>query len=238
MSADIRPEDWSVLDLIPAPTVCGMFGETICVECEVEALLISDAVDLCAHCRAGHPEMLLGYTPPHLRDLRPPWQRHGSLECFDGDGDYSIDLHRFHYQPGGPLWPCLQVNTARVADYENHTFEDHETDIWFKPDRASFRAAYQLARILRKTGRALIQEHVLNEHYYAIDVAPRHVVQVATKVVSYAEFLDDDPRCQICGCTEDRACPGGCSWANPQRTLCSRCLRGAMLLALESGVAL
>jgi len=30
-------------------------------------------------------------------------------------------------------------------------------------------------------------------------------------------------RCTVCGCTEDRACAGGCSWENAERTLCTRC---------------
>ncbi len=29
--------------------------------------------------------------------------------------------------------------------------------------------------------------------------------------------------CWICGCTQDRACPGGCAWANLQRTVCTSC---------------
>lgn len=29
--------------------------------------------------------------------------------------------------------------------------------------------------------------------------------------------------CEKCGCTEERACPGGCSWVRPG--LCSRCAR-------------
>jgi hypothetical protein len=29
--------------------------------------------------------------------------------------------------------------------------------------------------------------------------------------------------CRICGCTDDRACPGGCTWADPWHTLCSTC---------------
>ncbi len=29
--------------------------------------------------------------------------------------------------------------------------------------------------------------------------------------------------CQVCGCTWDRACPGGCAWANAERTLCTAC---------------
>lgn len=30
-------------------------------------------------------------------------------------------------------------------------------------------------------------------------------------------------RCSHCGCTEERACPGGCFWVDPDQTLCSRC---------------
>lgn len=31
--------------------------------------------------------------------------------------------------------------------------------------------------------------------------------------------------CCVCGCTDTRACPGGCSWMNAERTLCSGCVR-------------
>jgi hypothetical protein len=30
-----------------------------------------------------------------------------------------------------------------------------------------------------------------------------------------------EQRCGVCGCTEQRACPGGCSWVAP--ALCSAC---------------
>lgn len=30
-------------------------------------------------------------------------------------------------------------------------------------------------------------------------------------------------RCRVCGCTENRACPGGCWWV--EQELCSRCVR-------------
>lgn len=29
--------------------------------------------------------------------------------------------------------------------------------------------------------------------------------------------------CRVCGCTDDRACPGGCCWVEPD--LCSACVR-------------
>ena len=31
----------------------------------------------------------------------------------------------------------------------------------------------------------------------------------------------DEPSCRVCGCSESRACEGGCLWAT--KTLCSRC---------------
>lgn len=30
--------------------------------------------------------------------------------------------------------------------------------------------------------------------------------------------------CQRCGCSGWDACPGGCSWVDSERTICSRCL--------------
>lgn len=32
------------------------------------------------------------------------------------------------------------------------------------------------------------------------------------------------PACVRCGCTDDRACPGGCSWVSLDPPICSRCL--------------
>lgn len=32
---------------------------------------------------------------------------------------------------------------------------------------------------------------------------------------------DDGRKCRVCGCSEARACPGGCVWVGPD--LCSRC---------------
>ena len=38
--------------------------------------------------------------------------------------------------------------------------------------------------------------------------------------------MSEDPQvCRICGCTDDRACDGGCSWAEPG--LCSACVAKA-----------
>jgi hypothetical protein len=29
--------------------------------------------------------------------------------------------------------------------------------------------------------------------------------------------------CRVCGCTDERACPPTCAWADVEHTLCSRC---------------
>lgn len=30
-------------------------------------------------------------------------------------------------------------------------------------------------------------------------------------------------QCFVCSCTDLEACPGGCSWSNKDRTICSSC---------------
>lgn len=35
--------------------------------------------------------------------------------------------------------------------------------------------------------------------------------------------------CRICGCTDEAACEGGCSWADAAQTLCSLCLEAALI---------
>ena len=56
-------------------------------------------------------------------------------------------------------------------------------------------------------------------------------------------FDDEDvPRCFVCGCTDERACQGGCTWAAgpADRELCSRCAEGIGLAvaALERAASL
>lgn len=37
-------------------------------------------------------------------------------------------------------------------------------------------------------------------------------------------------KCVACGCTDDRACVGGCCWVDAGHSLCSRCFRIVVLL--------
>jgi phosphoribosylformylglycinamidine (FGAM) synthase PurS component len=41
-------------------------------------------------------------------------------------------------------------------------------------------------------------------------------------VTLVAVVLDEGQRCRVCGCTSTVACPGGCSWVEPD--LCSQCV--------------
>jgi hypothetical protein len=38
--------------------------------------------------------------------------------------------------------------------------------------------------------------------------------------------------CCVCGCTTERACPGGCAWVDEDQTVCSECF----VPALERGL--
>ncbi|HEY3898948.1 MAG TPA: hypothetical protein VGM54_10065 [Chthoniobacter sp.] len=46
--------------------------------------------------------------------------------------------------------------------------------------------------------------------------------RVALKITAAA--ICQPGECMVCGCTQEEACPGGCSWVNPNFTLCSVCL--------------
>lgn len=46
----------------------------------------------------------------------------------------------------------------------------------------------------------------------------------------FGSIFDPEPgaKCKVCGCTDDRACEGGCSWAtldrNGKKGVCSNCV--------------
>lgn len=49
-------------------------------------------------------------------------------------------------------------------------------------------------------------------------------------------FADDgEGTCAVCGCDDDHACEGGCIWANPEATLCSRCAHIEAACRAEEG---
>ena len=64
-----------------------------------------------------------------------------------------------------------------------------------------------------------LARHLVNE------LSVVFVERVAHEITAIAA---GDAMCAICGCTEDRCCPGGCRWANdpedPARDRCDRCV--------------
>lgn len=53
--------------------------------------------------------------------------------------------------------------------------------------------------------------------------APRSMLKLGEQCLDGLEKLRERQQtCRICGCTEARACPGGCHWVEPG--LCSSCL--------------
>jgi hypothetical protein len=65
-------------------------------------------------------------------------------------------------------------------------------------------------------------------------VPPVDVARVLRHLVAWE--MPVDPKCSVCGCTDEQACPGGCRWiedprvdyppelAGPAGDLCSACL--------------
>lgn len=41
--------------------------------------------------------------------------------------------------------------------------------------------------------------------------------------------------CVACGCTDERACAGGCYWMNPDHTVCSACYIKAIKILRVAG---
>lgn len=52
------------------------------------------------------------------------------------------------------------------------------------------------------------------------------LVELEVQNVEKKENINEDPqtdqKCRVCGCTQERACPGGCYWVEPD--LCSSCV--------------
>jgi hypothetical protein len=58
-------------------------------------------------------------------------------------------------------------------------------------------------------------------------------VAEAARLARIAAGVED--ACRVCGCSETRACPGGCIWA--EADLCSRCARALDAMARAWSVA-
>jgi hypothetical protein len=67
--------------------------------------------------------------------------------------------------------------------------------------------------------------------------APRHLIRAGAGRVRVLRLVCADGHCyplvytarpgagmcKLCGCTRQYACPGGCSWADSSKTVCSAC---------------
>lgn len=98
---------------------------------------------------------------------------------------------------------------------------------WMRLDLAWVRAADVLLRLPGDSPGA--DREV--EHAHA------HGIPVVYSLDELPAAPDDVPACRVCGCTDERACPGGCSWVpdpTGQGDLCSRC-EGAAAPATEGG---
>jgi hypothetical protein len=49
-------------------------------------------------------------------------------------------------------------------------------------------------------------------------------------------MADEQAACVVCGCTEDNACEGGCSWALAHPPVCDRCTSAKPYFVADDGV--
>ena len=55
-------------------------------------------------------------------------------------------------------------------------------------------------------------------------VNPKFAADIREKVTECEVAQPTPGVCRVCGCTDRKACPGGCSWADESRTICSQCV--------------
>lgn len=92
--------------------------------------------------------------------------------------------------------------------------------------------------------RALFETHVEDGHCtngacFALKVEAHEKARAATEPTAATSGFDasdegekpeapapiaEQGKCRVCGCTEDHACEGGCSWADEAQTLCTSCV--------------
>jgi hypothetical protein len=101
--------------------------------------------------------LLLGYTPPHQRDLYQCWRHERAIDCRESV-DWSLtcySVHEWWQKPAGKLIPAVHVSTAPEESYYDGTFDDYSTSLFFH-DRESFKVAWSVGRRLRSSGHALL----------------------------------------------------------------------------------
>jgi hypothetical protein len=112
------------------------------------------------------------------------------------------------------------------------------------PDLSEHRAAGLLEQVLRHVdtvaSRLGHMDVPVLEPYARTAVrreaqALRDIVSAVRAAAARLEPDDGIARCRVCGCTEDRACPGGCSWVEDPRMgdLCSACDGALVRITVE-----
>ncbi len=101
----------------------------------------------------------------------------------------------------------------------------------------SFQRAQQLLDACERVGLIEITRHV-KRGIRITDAGTLALVELLIAEVHQSTSASprvDIPRelgiCRECGCTDEHACVGGCSWANPEHTLCSAC--NAVVFVIE-----
>lgn len=64
---------------------------------------------------------------------------------------------------------------------------------------------------------------VTRPHYHVDPEGSGHLAELDEAAEGLVFIASNARRCRVCGCTDGRACNGGCSWVAPDIDLCNRC---------------
>lgn len=96
--------------------------------------------------------------------------------------------------------------------------------------RESYQWLPPLARVLLDTydgkplgGGVAWKYHLAVSHWRRLEPYAHHFQTRALRKIYADRLKGTSGQCRYCRCTDDHACPGGCSWIDPLHTVCSEC---------------
>ncbi len=113
-----------------------------------------------------------------------------------------------------PAGCALQKEAAATKEYLYNLVQYHATDL--TPDEIS-RLKSLVARAEAQELEALAIRDGLQEMSEKESLSRDLVLEMIDNILT----AGDGPRCRVCGCTDNNACPGGCYWVEDD--LCSKC---------------
>ena len=130
-----------------------------------------------------------------------------------------LTLLAFYKIPATALYTGPRVRPRAEGGFE---LRPNRSNVGISDVMACLPPAGRLILIECKTGRAQRTPEQIEKHN-RFRAAGAHCITVRTIDELKQLLRPARGTCSVCGCTDARACQGGCFWVNDSHTLCSRC---------------